>query len=263
MSDFENISDSSSGPHVSKEPRFSLCITTMNRFDLFLSYFLDDYLQFKKDGVLDEIVVCDETGEDYQKIVQKYGADGPIRVYKNDYILGVYENKRNVVLKAKPGNFVALIDSDNFVGRDYFEVVRDYIIEHSLTPYMPFVLSPILCLPRFEFSYFNNFVIDGATAYNYIRNNEFLVFLNTGNFVTTRCVDELIQYKKVDIWNELDCIQKHLWCFQQIPEYRIHGVMNLSYFHNTHEGSYYANYGENPITEQRLETIKNAFRAFI
>ena len=50
----------------------SLCIPTMNRFDSFLRVYLQSYLQYLKEGIINEIVICDETGDDYQKINDYY-----------------------------------------------------------------------------------------------------------------------------------------------------------------------------------------------
>lgn len=251
------------------EPKFSLCIPTMNRFDTFLDNYLEIYLQFKKEGIIDEIVICDETGEDYEKILHKYN-DGnpnePIRLYKNETVLGTYENKRNVILKSKPGNFIALIDSDNFAGNNYFEIAKTYIVDNNITPDMPVCLCPIISEPHFEFSYFNNFIIDGAVTYHYLvyGTTIFQPFLNTGNFVTTRVADEIIKYEKSEIIETMDCIQKHLWSFQQIPNYRIHGVTNLRYLHNVHDDSIcIKNKESDEIFKKRLNDMTNAFKAFI
>ena len=43
----------------------SLCIPTMNRYDSFLKNNLTKYLQM---DLIDEIVICDENGEDVKKI---------------------------------------------------------------------------------------------------------------------------------------------------------------------------------------------------
>lgn len=44
---------------------FSLCIPTMERFDTFLKVNLLKYLDDKN---IDEIIICDETGNDIDKI---------------------------------------------------------------------------------------------------------------------------------------------------------------------------------------------------
>ena len=113
---------------------FSLCIPTMNRFDDFLDQYLEIYLDMKNKGIIDEIIVCDETGEDYQRILEKYNKgdpNGPIQLYKNETRLGVFKNKIRVASYAKDGNFIALIDSDNFVNRNYFEVAKNYILKNA------------------------------------------------------------------------------------------------------------------------------------
>ena len=51
----------------------SLCIPTMDRFDKFLKGYLEQYIKFLQDGIISEIVICDENGNDHKKIMDKYG----------------------------------------------------------------------------------------------------------------------------------------------------------------------------------------------
>ena len=80
---------------MSKIP-FSLCIPTMDRFDSFLNEYLPIYLDLKEKGVIEEIIVCDENGNDYAKILHRYNNGdpyGPIKIYKNQTKLGAFKNK--------------------------------------------------------------------------------------------------------------------------------------------------------------------------
>ena len=91
----------------------------MDRFDSFLDEYLSIYLEFLNSGMIHEIIICDENGNDYEKILTKYNhgnSNSPIRLYKNETKLGVLKNKAKVVSLANPENYIALIDSDNFVG---------------------------------------------------------------------------------------------------------------------------------------------------
>ena len=71
-----------------------------------------------------------------KKILEKYNSgdpSSPIRLYRNQEHLGVLKNKARVVSLANPTNFIALIDSDNFVGEYYFHSAKRFIKEKKIT----------------------------------------------------------------------------------------------------------------------------------
>ena len=116
--------------------KISLCIPTKNRYDNFLNKYLDSYLEYLKQGHIDEIIISDETGEDYNKIYKKYGdyinLNTNFRIYKNDTVLGVFKNKLKVCSYAY-NEYIALIDSDNFADITYFKTIQKYILKNKLS----------------------------------------------------------------------------------------------------------------------------------
>ena len=52
--------------------KISLCIPTMKRFDTFLQKSLIYYIVLLTKNIIDEIIICDETGEDYEKIMNLF-----------------------------------------------------------------------------------------------------------------------------------------------------------------------------------------------
>ena len=68
--------------------KISLCIPTMDRFDNFLNKVLDNYIELLKKQIIDEIIICDENGNDFEKINEKYSNfidnGGKLRVFKNN-----------------------------------------------------------------------------------------------------------------------------------------------------------------------------------
>jgi hypothetical protein len=69
---------------------FSLAIPTMDRYDKYLKEYLPKYI---KNKYINEIVICDENGEDYKKIQDEFGKCKKIKLFKNDSRLGVLKNK--------------------------------------------------------------------------------------------------------------------------------------------------------------------------
>jgi hypothetical protein len=77
--------------------KFSLCITTLDRYDEFLSKNLQKYLE---NPYIDEIIINDENGNDFEKINNNFKNE-KLKVFKNETILGPFLNKIDVLKKAK------------------------------------------------------------------------------------------------------------------------------------------------------------------
>lgn len=222
--------------------KISLCIPTKNRFN-FLSRYLDKYVNFLEENIIDEIIISDETGEDYEKIKEKYQKyiNKGIFLYKNDKILGVFLNKLKVCSYAN-NNIIVLIDSDNFADRNYFMKIHDYInkIDKNLKSY---ILSPSFAKPRFNYTEFNNSIITKNNINLYINNPNFMTLLNTGNYVITKNI--ILKILQNDFNLELDKISSsdvlyfNLLVFEQIENFELHILENLHYDHVVHDDSEY------------------------
>lgn len=225
------------------EIQFSLCIPTMNRFEEFLSDYLEIYVDMKQAGIIQEIIVCDETGEDYQKIVEKYGQDGPIRAFKNECKLGAFKNKLRVASHANPANFIAVIDSDNLVDQAYFHAARQFIVSNHLTTKDHIVLCPCRTISDFEFDYseYADQCFDYLKARKYSGFSKFQMMLNTGNYILTKPVYNglYVLDGNIDQAGPNDVIYKHLLAFQQDPKYRVFVVKDMIYIHVVHIQSLY------------------------
>jgi hypothetical protein len=221
--------------------KISLCIPTKDRFDDFLEKNLTNYLVYLNDGIIDEIIVCDENGNDYDKIIDKFGyaidvtQKDKFRVYKNDEVLGVFLNKLKVCGLAK-NNYIALIDSDNFTDANYFNVAKEYIISKNIVSRR--VLCPSFAKPRFDIvkHRYNHFIINKHNCKDHIHYVPFHILINTGNFVLTKDVVENLKYD-VDILPKIsacDVMYFSLLAFQQIEGMEMHVVNNLEYEHTVH-----------------------------
>jgi DNA-directed RNA polymerase subunit H (RpoH/RPB5) len=221
--------------------KISLCIPTKDRFDEFLEINLTNYLGYLNDGIIDEIVVCDENGNDYNKIVEKFGyaiettQKDKFRVYKNDEILGVFLNKLKVCNLAK-NNYIALIDSDNFASASYFNVAKDYIVAKQIISKR--ALCPSFARPRFDVvkHEYNHFIINKHNCKDHIHFVPFHILINTGNFVLTKDVVENLKYD-VELLPKIsacDVMYFSLLTFQQFDGMEMHVVDNLEYDHVVH-----------------------------
>jgi FkbM family methyltransferase len=228
--------------YIRKQHYISLCIPTKNRFDNFLVKYLDSYIQYLKDGLINEIIISDETGNDYDKIMQKYGdyitTHDNFKVYKNKEILGVFKNKLRVCSYAS-NNYIALIDSDNFCDDIYFKTIYKYIIDNSLSEYC--ILAPSFAKPGFNYTHLNNQIITTQNIHNFLPKPLSFTCLNTGNFVLTKTITDNITYDS-SIMNKIsscDVVFFNLLAFQQFSNFQFHVVKNLEYIHVVHPDSEY------------------------
>jgi hypothetical protein len=86
--------------------------------------------EYLKNPYIDEIVICDENGNDVKEISREFPNESKLRLYTNENKLKAFYNKRKVVSLAK-NDWVALIDSDNFAPVEYFEAWEKYINENG------------------------------------------------------------------------------------------------------------------------------------
>lgn len=221
---------------------FSICIPTMDRFDDFLDEYLEIYLDMKEAGIIDEIIVTDENGNDYKKILEKYG-DEKIRVYKNETKLGAFKNKLRAVSYANPENFIAVIDSDNLVDHTYFDAAIQFIQKNKLKVTDDIVLCPYHTISDFEFDYskYLGETIDYLKVRQLCTDTKFHMMLNTGNYIITSGSYRNLKYddQNIEKAGPNDVIYKHLLAFYQNPRYRVFVVENMKYIHVVHINSFY------------------------
>jgi FkbM family methyltransferase len=106
-----------------KTTGMTLGIPTYKRFSPFLEAYIPKYLNIP---YFDEILICDETGEDVEQIKkQPWGNHPKLRFHVNSERLGAYHNKLSLLNMVRT-EWVALIDSDNEVVPEYFEALEAY-----------------------------------------------------------------------------------------------------------------------------------------
>jgi hypothetical protein len=223
-------------------PSISLCIPTMNRFDGFLRGYLLYYLQYLKEGIIDEVVICDETGNDYQKIIETFGSLPNFKVVKNDSVLGVFKNKLKVASLAT-SDYIAIIDSDNFCDATYFNTVKKYITEKEHMFSSAVILAPSFAKPNFNYKQFENAVVTKSNFKDFYYAGNFETLLNTGNFVVNKKIIENIRYDEsvMFVITAADVLYFNLLAYLQFDDLQLHVVENLEYNHVVHGGSIYTN----------------------
>lgn len=130
-------------------PKISICITTYNRFDQFLSVIIPKYLEYTK--YVDDIVVVDDASDDYDKLLAVYGHFHPIvRVFRQETNVGLLKNKITACAKAK-NDWICIMDSDNLAPlHEYFEILEQEWISHGVKE--DYIYSASVGLPLFVLS---------------------------------------------------------------------------------------------------------------
>jgi len=224
----------------------SLCIPTMDRFDTFLKEYLKSYITYLETGVISEIIICDENGNDYEEIMKVYGdyieKNSNFKVYKNDTILGVFKNKLKVA-SLSSFNYIALIDSDNFCDEIYFLKAKDYIFVNENSFSKSVILAPSFAKPNYTYKQFEGSIVTKQNIGHFFHDVTYQIILNTGNFIVSKNIIENIKYDESILYyiTACDVLFFNLLAFQQIDDFQIHVVKDLEYTHVIHSGSICAN----------------------
>jgi hypothetical protein len=224
--------------------KISLCIPTMNRFDSFLKEYIPRYLSYLKKNIIDELVICDENGEDFEKITRQFSEEltayPTFRVYKNEAVLGVFQNKIKVSSLAS-FEFVAIMDSDNFADASYFISAKQYITTNKFNKHS--IFAPSFAKPTFDFKPFSNLIVTKHNLRDYYSASKFDILLNTGNYVVSKHIFDEIRYDSRIMFyiSACDVLFFNLLCFQQFEDFQIHILKDMEYTHVVHGGSIYTN----------------------
>ena len=223
---------------------FSLCIPTIDRFDTFLRKNLEEYL---KNDLISEIVVCDENGRDADKIAAEFGdANGKLRVFRNESRLGPFLNKLKCCRLATQ-TWIALIDSDNFADRTYFETAKAFLETHTVPDTS--IIAPCWAQPRFDYRHLAGSLLSiqtlGSSRRQEIQINPPFtseVLMNTGNYVLNKyLVDNLnieLEKDNIPLSSACDVIYMNTLFFEQL-DMHMYVVPGLYYEHVVHDGSVY------------------------
>jgi len=228
--------------------KISLCIPTMDRFDSFLSIYLDKYIEYLKQNLIDEIIINDENGNDYKKIQNKYKNiiknNSKFKIFKNENRLGVFKNKLKVCSFAS-NKYIALIDSDNFANDEYFTNIKNYINNNKENLSKNFILSLCKLIDKNNNAIFNyENIKDKIIKKENIKENfhDIQVLLNTGNYIISKNIIDNIKFddSSLEIISAYDVYYFNLLAFQQFPDFELHVLDDLKYLHCVHSGSIYS-----------------------
>jgi len=237
---------------------FSLCIPTMDRFDNFLSRYLVKYLD---NEYISEIVVTDENGNDIEKIKHNFPNNKKLVLVKNERRLGPFLNKIKACSIAK-NEWIALIDSDNFAYKNYFETAKQYI-EENIKDEKNIILSPCKAFPNFDYSHLSGFIFTNGTFEENRKLEKELIksnnvnsetLFNTGNYIVNKyLIDNLninTEINNIMRSTACDVMYLNVLLFEQL-NLKFHVVPNLEYEHVVHNNSIFI------LTRYNHEDVNN------
>jgi hypothetical protein len=219
---------------------FSLCITTLNRWN-FLEKNIPKYLE---NELISEIIVSDENGNDVKLIEEHFPNQSKLKLFKNDSVLGPFLNKIKCCKQAS-NEWIALIDSDNFVDFDYFTKADEYISSNISLINQESIIAPSMASPNFDYEFLANVILTKNNIKSYNNKPMFNCFINTGNYILNK---NLIDNLNLNLERELGLIKTSSACdvkfmntlfLEQFHSLNIHVVKNMKYQHVVHDESVY------------------------
>jgi len=214
----------------------TIAIPTMRRW----SFLKDSIPAYLARPEVAQVIVCDETGEDYDLLATAFGdhvTSGKLRLYKNEKRLGIYENKKKC-LGLVTTDWVALLDSDNIFGDDWFDGLHtlDFSNQKMIFASAEFKSVNIKNgVTRRNCEAFSGLVLDSKCWNHTLTRPKWNFLLNDGNWIVPRSVVDCLPDVKSDTLEAADAIFM-LRCFIKAG-YSIYYVPGLEYTHLVHPGS--------------------------
>ena len=217
---------------------FTLCITTLDRFQTFLKKNIPKYLD---NELISEIIISDENGNDIKLIQEHFPNKTKLKLFKNEKILGPFLNKIQCC-KYASNEWIALIDSDNFTDFHYFIIANQYI-SGSNSVNKESIISPYLAMPNFDYGFMSNVILTKNNIKKYYSKPMFNCFINTGNYILNKyLIDNLNiddEARLIEISSACDVKLINTLFMEQFENLNIHVVENMKYEHVVHDESIY------------------------
>jgi glycosyltransferase involved in cell wall biosynthesis len=210
----------------------TVAIPTMKRWS-FLKTMLPVFLGRPE---VKEVVLCDETGEDYQAAAAAFSKNPKLRLYKNETRLGIYENKKKALSLCS--GWVALLDSDNVFPDEWFDFLSELDFSDKRRIYGSADFKNLhadtgkVDRPCAKFS---GTVLNKDTWNLFLHNDKCFYLLNDGNWILHADAVAVLPATKSDAVQAADAVYT-LWTLVK-NGYSAHYPAGLEYIHMTHAGS--------------------------
>ena len=214
----------------------TIAITTMRRF-VFLKENIPTFLAHPQ---VNEVIVCDETGEDATLLSeQPFYTNPKLRVIVNESRLGIYQNKRKSIGLAM-GKYVAVLDSDNYFSEEWVDEIIEALRNSDGKTMFASADFKNINLKTNEFTFpceeFSDLRLDKTNWNLMFERPRWNFLLNDGNWVVPRtvyaCLPKEVSSESLQAADAIFMLK----CFIK-RGYSIHYLPGLSYVHTVHDGS--------------------------
>ena len=220
--------------------QITLAIPTWKRYN-FLEKVLEQYLD---NPLIQNVVICDETGEDVAAIKNsRFALNKKLVLHVNEKQLGMYHNKRKCleVAAQKNAEWVSVLDSDNLFSDDFFETLCDAIQTQHDTKYV-FVAADIIHLQKktgatkVHTAHFAGFKITKKNWNDVLETLNWNFLLNDGNWTAHKDVINCFNEKANE--EQIRATDSLLLAKQMVEGgYTYYVVPGLKYIHTVHDDS--------------------------
>jgi len=205
----------------------------MNRF----SFLKDSIPKYLENCYIDELIICDETGEDYNLITTTF-QHPKLKVYKNKSRLGALRNKL-LAASLATSEYICVLDSDNFANIDYFKAFLDYIHDcKNVDIYLPSRANP-----KFIYDEFSGLHINKTNLHENYDKHFFPCLMNTMNCIFTKniihkLINTILHDEDIDKCYAADADYVMVYSMMELNA-TIAVVPEMNYDHRVHDGSYW------------------------
>lgn len=215
----------------------TVAIPTMRRWKGFLEKSLPTFLH---NDHVSQVVICDETGEDFDAIQKSKWFQHPkLSLYKNEKKLGMYANKRRCIEQSKT-EWVAVLDSDNIFPEAFFETLMD-TWANKPDPKTVYASSEIIRLflktgeSEERTKQFAGLKINKENWNTMFTKKGWNFLLNDGNWVAHRSVLDVwpaMDEDKIKATDSIRIVRNFI-----LGGFTYYSVPDLSYIHTVHDDS--------------------------
>lgn len=215
---------------VDKKIKISVAIPTFNSAD----YIENALINILDDDRIDDVVISDDTSNDFEELEKKVGNVEKIRLFRNPENLGGFLNKIEAVEKCR-NTWVIVLDSDNSLSDSYVDKL--YEIPNWVWKYL---YHPDFGLTRLNYTKLSGKLITPSNIERFIKKEPAMLksFLNTGNFFANR--DQYLKVARSDakIRGHVPCsiVFTYLWLKNHNS---IQVVKGMCYTHRIRRSGYW------------------------
>lgn len=212
--------------------KLSLAITTFCRYAMTV----ESFAQVIDDPRIDDIVILDDCSTDgsYEKLRDHFKGNEKVRVIRQAQNRGMLVNKFHAVGYAK-NEWVALIDSDNVIGKSYIDAVFSITVYPGLLQlYKDTIYVPEFSKPTFDYRKFSGKSFNKSNVVDLINDRMGVCLLNTCNYLLHRNTYASVFKDNPEIKGTDTLWFNYLWLK---AGYSFYVVPGMQYYHREHDGS--------------------------